>query len=98
LLWFQAAGVNSSKSSAPQADCLATDCGASSSEKVFAIPVAQIEAVVQPDCIRNKIRREMVTLVVIHHSIISIAGVNLSLPILRSRPPKRVTIESIYYA
>ena len=71
---FQAAAINGSEFYAPQPNCFAADRDASFSEKVFYIPVAQIEAIVQPDRVGNDLRWESVTFMSTHWQILSISA------------------------
>jgi hypothetical protein len=52
----------------------AADGDATLSEEILDIPVAEIEAIVEPDCVAYDIGRESVTLIGIHHQILSIPG------------------------
>ena len=52
-------------------NCLfAADGNASLGQKVFDISVAQIESIVEPDCIADDVRWKSVAFVGIHHQII----------------------------
>ena len=76
---LQAAGINGAKLDAPQTNCFTANCDASFSEKVFdewsgTPAMAEIESIVQPDCVRNNIWRESVALASIHEPILSISA------------------------
>ena len=60
VLAFQAACINGAELDTPETDCFSADGDASFSEEIFDIPMAEIEAVVQPDSVGNDIRRESV--------------------------------------
>jgi hypothetical protein len=64
----------------PQANRFAADSDASLGKKILDISVTQIEAIVEPDCVGNDVGRESVTLVSIHHLILSIWRFILSVP------------------
>ena len=66
VLSLQSAGINGTEFDAPQANCFAANCDASLSENVFNIQMTQIEAIIEPDGIRNDIWRESVVFVSIH--------------------------------
>ena len=74
VLSLQAAGINSAKLDTPEAYCFATDIDASFGEQIFDITVAQIEAIVEPNGIRNDIWRESVAFICIHETILAISG------------------------
>ena len=63
---FQATGTNGPELDAPKADGFATDGDTAFSKKVFDIPMTQIEAIIEPDGVRNDIWRESMTFVCIH--------------------------------
>jgi hypothetical protein len=71
---FQATGINGPELDAPRADGFATDGDTSFSEKVFNIPMTQIEAIIEPDGVGDDIGREPVTLVSSHAPILSISA------------------------
>ena len=58
---------------APEPNGLAADSDTSFSEQIFNISMAEIEAEVQTDCVRNDIWRESVALVDIHLPILPIS-------------------------
>ena len=70
MLSFQSLRVESTKLNALQSDGFVADCDASFSQKIFDISVAQVEAIVQPDCIADDIGWESVTFISIHPEII----------------------------
>jgi hypothetical protein len=71
---FQSSGVYSSEFDAPKTYRFAADDDASLSQQIFNISMAEIEAVVQPDCVGNDIGRESVTLISIHTPILPISA------------------------
>jgi hypothetical protein len=68
---FQAPGVQIAKLDTPEANRLSANSDASFSEQIFNISTAQIEAIVQPDCIGDDIWRESVAFVGIHMPILA---------------------------
>ena len=54
MLSFQAPGIDCTELDAPEADRLSTDGDATFGEKIFNIPVTQIEAMVEP-CWQNSV-------------------------------------------
>ena len=58
----------------PEADRFASDSDSSLSQEIFNIAVAQVEAVVEPDCITDDIGWESVALVSIHAPILAISA------------------------
>ena len=62
MLSLQSACIDSTEFDAPQADCFAGYSDATFSEQIFNIPMAKIESIVEPDGIRNDVRRESVAL------------------------------------
>jgi len=74
VLPLQAPSVYSSEFDTPKADSFATNCDASFSEKVFNIPMTQIEAIIEPGGIQNDIGQESVALVSIHPPILASSG------------------------
>ena len=71
---LQAPSVYSSEFDAPQANRFAANVDASFSEKVFNIPMTQIEAIIEPGGIQNDIGQESVALVSIHPPILASSG------------------------
>ena len=67
---FQSSSVYGSKFNAPEPDALVADCDSTFGQKVFDIPVAEIESIVEPNYVGNDIWWEAVTLVSIHRPII----------------------------
>ena len=55
----------------PEANRFATDSDASLGEQVFDISVTQVEAIVEPDGVRNDIGRESMAFVCIHWPILT---------------------------
>ncbi len=72
VLSLQASGMNSSKFDAPEADGLSAESDAPFGEAGLDIAVAEIESVVQPDCVADDIGRESVALIASHLPILSI--------------------------
>lgn len=72
MLTLQSAGIYGTKFDAPEADRFPGDNNASLSQEIFNIPVAEIEAVVEPDGVANDIGWESVSFVSIHPRILSI--------------------------
>jgi len=60
----------------PESDGFITDCDASLGQEIFNITIAEIEAVVQPDCIADDFGGESMTLVCIHRQIIENGKLN----------------------
>lgn len=58
----------------PETDRFATDGDAAFGQKVLYIPVAQVEAIVEPDRVGDDIGRESVTFIGIHPPILPIWG------------------------
>ena len=71
---LQAARIYGSELDTPQTNRFSGYSDASFSQKVFNIPVTQIEAIVEPDCIGNDIGRESVALICVHKPILPIPG------------------------
>jgi hypothetical protein len=67
----------------PQADRFTADSYAAFSQEILDIAVTQIEAIVEPDCVADDIRRESLAFVGIHPEIIHIR--ELSCPYLLER-------------
>ena len=65
-------GINGAEFYAPEANCYATDGDTSPRQQIFDISVAQIEAIVQPDCLTDDIRRESLPFIGIHPLILPI--------------------------
>jgi hypothetical protein len=78
---FQATGINGSEFYAPQANRFTADCDTALSQEVLDVAVAQVEALVEPDGVRDNIWRESVVLVCIHRQIVSFRRVNLAVPV-----------------
>ena len=74
MLSFQATGINGTEFDAPEANCFAGDSDASFGEKIFDIPMAEVESVVQPDGVGNDIRRESVAFINSHGPSLPISG------------------------
>jgi len=74
VLSLQSPGVNGSEFDAPKTDGLASDDDSSFSQEVLDISVAEIEAIVEPDCIANDIWWEPVKFLGIHSPILSISA------------------------
>ena len=71
---LQSTCVLGSELDAPETDRFPRDYDPAFSQKIFDIPAAQVEAIVEPDSIGNDIRRESVAFVGIHRPILSILG------------------------
>jgi hypothetical protein len=57
-----------------EADCFAGYSDPSLGQKIFDISVAQVESVIEPDCVGDDVRWESVALVSIHGPILSISN------------------------
>jgi len=71
---FQSSTVYSTELDAPEADCFAADGDASFCEEIFDISMAEVESVVEPDSLRNDIRRKSVTFICIHGPSLAISA------------------------
>ena len=71
---FQSSSVQRAEFDAPKADRFTSDCNAAFGQEIFDIPVAEIESVVEPDGIGNYVKRESVTLIDTHSSILAISA------------------------
>ncbi|MFT6368019.1 MAG: hypothetical protein ACJARI_003479 [Bacteroidia bacterium] len=80
VLSFQSPSVNRAEFDAPETYRLATDCHATFSEKILYITMAQIESIVEPDCIGNDIGWESAAFVCIDSLMIPILAFNLAIP------------------
>ena len=74
VLSLQPLCIQGAKFDAPESDRFPSDDNASFCEKVFDIAVAQIETIVEPNCVRNGIWRESVSYIGIHWPILSISA------------------------
>ena len=63
---LQSSSVYNSEFDTPQANRFAADSYASLGKKILDISVAEVESVVQPDCVTNDIGRESMALISIH--------------------------------
>ncbi len=72
VLSFQSSSVNGSELDAPETDCFSADGDASFSQEVFDISVAEIEAIVEPDCVGDDVGWESVAFVCVHLPILAI--------------------------
>ncbi len=70
---LQSAGINGSEFYTPEADRFSADSDASFSQEVFNVPVAQIEAVVEPDCVADDVWWKSMAFVGIHVPILAIS-------------------------
>lgn len=61
VLSLQATSIDGTELDAPQSDRLPSDDNAPFSEQIFDIAMAEVEPVVQPDCVGDDIGRESVT-------------------------------------
>ena len=77
MLSFQTAGIDGSELDTPESDRFPRDTNAPFSEQIFDIPVAQIEAIAEPDGVADDVRRDSMSLVCIEHPILSIKIKNL---------------------
>ena len=59
----QPLSVFGTKFVAPEADRFVTDCDTSFSQQVFDIPVAEVEAIIGPNCVLDDFRWESITLI-----------------------------------
>ena len=71
---FQAPSVDSSEFDTPEADRFAANGDATFGEQIFNIPMTEIEAIVEPNCVADNFRRESVAFVSIHLPILSISA------------------------
>jgi hypothetical protein len=71
---LQSTRVFGSELGAPAADRFPGDYDPTLSQQIFDIPVAQVEAIVEPDSVGNDTRRESVAFVGIHRPIPSMPG------------------------
>ena len=69
---LQSPGINATKFDAPQANRFTADSDPSFSEQIFYIAMTKVEAIVEPDSIRNAIWREPVSFIGIHGPILAI--------------------------
>ncbi len=72
VLSLQPSSILCTKFDAPEPDSLAADGNASLGQKIFNIPVAEIESMVEPNGIANDVRWKSVTFVCVHVLILSI--------------------------
>jgi hypothetical protein len=68
---FQTLGEAGTVLDIPQANRFSADSDTPFSEEIFDIPVAEVEAIVQPNCIADDIGWEPVSFVCIHPPILS---------------------------
>ncbi len=85
VLSLQSSGVQRTEFDAPEANRFAGDSYATLSQQIFDISVAQIEAIVKPDCVTYDIGWESVAFICIHRWIIPFPAFNLSVPSLSLR-------------
>jgi hypothetical protein len=74
MLLFQAPGLFGSKVDAPEPDGLVANDDATFSQEIFDIPVAEVEAITEPDRVTDDCRRKPVTSVSIHGPILAISA------------------------
>jgi hypothetical protein len=74
MLSRQSTSTNGAKLDAPKTNRFSGNSDASFRQKIFDITVAEIESMVEPDCIADDIGREPVAFISIHWAIVSIAG------------------------
>ena len=73
VLPLQSSSIQSAELDAPEANCFSGYSDASLGEKIFDIAVTEVESIIEPDGVRNDIRRETVSFVYIHRRIVSIS-------------------------
>ena len=71
VLSLQSSGVEITEFYAPEADRFAADSDASLSQKIFNITVAQVEAIIEPDCVADDVQWESVTFISSHNPILA---------------------------
>jgi hypothetical protein len=71
VLSLQTSGTERAELDPPQSDCFAADSSTSLGEKIFNIAMAEVEALVEPDCVRNDIWREAMPFVCVHRLILT---------------------------
>jgi hypothetical protein len=71
---FQSKGVYDTKLDTPETNRFSADSDSSFGKWIFDVSVAEIEAIVQPDGVRNDVRWESVTFICIHWSILPISA------------------------
>lgn len=72
VLALQPSRVDGSEFDAPEANRFPSNDDPAFSQEIFDIPVAQVEAIVEPDGIGNDIRRESVAFIRVHGPILAI--------------------------
>jgi hypothetical protein len=72
VLFFKTLGEAGAIADTPEANCFSGYSDASLGEEILDITVAQVEFIVQPDCVGNDIWGKSVTFVCIHTPILSI--------------------------
>ena len=80
VLPLQSSDIERAELDAPETNRFSADSDASFSQKIFDIPGTEVESVVQPDGVADDVWWEPVTLVCIHHRIVSFRRVNLAIP------------------
>ena len=73
MLSLQAARINNTEFDTPKSDSFSTDCDGSFGEEVFDVPMAEVEAIEEPDGIRNDVGWESVTFICVHGPILPIS-------------------------
>ena len=71
VLSLQSSGKERAELDAPQSDCFTADSNTSLGEKIFNIAMAEVEAIVEPDCVRNDSWREAMPFVGVHRLILT---------------------------
>jgi len=71
---LQASGIFGSELDTPEPDCFITDSNSTLGEEIFDISIAEIEPVVQPDCVTDDIWWESVAFVGVHRLILPNSG------------------------
>lgn len=72
VLSLQSASINGTELDTPQTSRFSADTDFSFSEEIFDIAVAQVEPVVQPNCLTDDIWRESVSFICIHPPILPV--------------------------
>jgi hypothetical protein len=73
VLTLQSAGIYCAKFYAPETDRFSGYCNASLGQQVFNISVAEIESIVDPDCVGNDIWWETMTFICVLRPSVSIS-------------------------
>ena len=73
VLSLQSSSVNGTELDAPETDRFPGDDDSSLSEQILDIAVAEIKAIVEPDCVTDDFRRESVALIGTRGTILAIS-------------------------